>query len=82
MALVSADRLVQCDELYIQDQRYVKDNILPLNVYTLYKHRLDNMGITCEGAITDTINGVSIRAVNTQSHVKEGEEATMWVKCG
>ena len=72
MALVSSDRVVQCDELYLQDHRYVKGDVLPLSVYTQYKPRLSTIRMSGNGNINQSIDGIRIRAVNTKSGASHG----------
>ena len=64
MALLTSDRVVRCDELYIQGQRYVKGNVLPLSVYTLHKNRLNEIWVDGNGEVSLTMDGVQIRVIN------------------
>lgn len=64
MALLSSDRVVRCDQLYIQDLRYVKGDVLPLSVYTIHKHRLNEIWVDGNGEVSLTMDGVRIRVIN------------------
>lgn len=75
MALVSSKGVVQCDELYLQEHHYVKGDIIPLSVYTQYKHRLNTIQMSGGGSISQSIDGIRIRAVNTHG----GKSQTMIV---
>lgn len=71
MSLLNAKGIVLCDELDIvggEDighQRYVKGDVIPLNIYALYRDRLKGMQIIGAGIIEATFDEVRIRALNT-----------------